>query len=121
MGEFRQAPNQGATGHLDDQILSGLAIHALALPHVSILGDQLWRVILGDQVVEVMVSLQNDVAAAPPVASAGPAFGAVGFPMEGHASTSAFAGAGEHFDFVDKHEKKGEAKDLAREKMSEIF
>jgi hypothetical protein len=71
-----------------------------------------------------MIGLENDVAAAPPVAAARPAFGPEGFPQKGHAAFAAVAGARMDFHFINKHgirrfaprnsvNKKGEAVGLA--------
>jgi hypothetical protein len=79
---------------------------------------------LGHQIVQIMIGLEYDVAAAPSVAAAGAAFGPEGFPQKGHAAFAAVPGAPMDFDFIDKHgirkfasremvNKKGEAVDLA--------
>jgi hypothetical protein len=57
---------------------------------------------LGDEIIEVVVGLKNDAAAAPAVAAAGAALGPVGFAQEGDATFSAVAGAGIDFYFIDK-------------------
>jgi hypothetical protein len=64
--------------------------------------------VLGDKVIEVVIGLEDDVAAAAAVAAAGTAFGAIRFAEEGDTAFSAVSGAGVHFDFVDEHgNKKG--------------
>ena len=60
-------------------------------------------IILGDEVVEVVVGLQNHAAAAAAVAAAGAALGDVGFAMERHAAFAAVPGPRVNFDFVNEH------------------
>ena len=63
-------------------------------------------IILGDEVVEVVVGLQNHAAAAPAVAAARPALGDVGLAMECDAAFAAVPRACVNFNFVYEHEPK---------------
>ena len=81
-----------------------MAIHALAHAGLAVLGDQAGDIILGDEIVQVMIGLQNHAAAATAIAAAGAAFGDVSFAMERDAAFATVAGARVDFDFVNKHE-----------------
>ncbi len=59
--------------------------------------------ILLDQVVLVVIGLQNDIAPATAITTDGTTLGDVGLTMEGDTALAAFAGAGEYFDLIDKH------------------
>ena len=93
---------------------SSRTIHSFAHSRFSSLCDQARVVKLRDQIVQVVVGFENDVAAATTIAAARPAFRDKRFAMEGHAPFATMAGSRKNFDFVDKHEnKKGEVDDLA--------
>jgi len=85
-----------------------VAIHALAEAELTFLGDQARLIILGDEIIQVVVGQEDDVAASAAVAAAGAAFGPKLLALEGDAASPAVAGAGVNFDFVNEH-KKGEA------------
>ena len=101
-GVFQQ-PNERAARDLDDEILAGMAIHAFAQAAVAIGGDQARDVILLNQVVEVVIGLEDDAAAASAVAAAGTALGHKSFAMKGHTTAAAMAGVRVDFYFVNKH------------------
>ncbi len=111
-----EAPDESAAGDFDDEVLAGVAVHALAHAELAMLGEESGLVELGDEVVEVVVGLEDDITAAAAVAAVGAALGAVGLAAEGDAALTAVAGAGEDLDLVDEHgwvKKKGEAMSLA--------
>jgi hypothetical protein len=89
-------------GTLTNQILARHAVHALAQPLLAVLGQQAGVVKLRHEIVQVVVGLKDDAAAAPAIAAAGAALGTVGFAQEGDASLAAVAGAGIDFYFIDK-------------------
>ena len=93
------------TGTFTDQILARRAVHALAQSRLAVLGDEPGIVELGHQIVQVVVGLKNDIAAAPAVAAAGAAFGPEGFPQKGDAAFAAVSGPPIDFDFINKHER----------------
>ena len=100
-----QAPDQGTARDLDEKILSRVAIHAFAETGVAVLGDEARLIILGDQVVQVVIRLEDDIAAAPAVAAAWPAFGPILLALERDASLPAVPGASVNLYFIDEHAK----------------
>ena len=80
-----------------------MAVHALAQAGLADLGDEARLIILGDEVIEVVVGLQNHAAAAPAVAAAGPALGDEGFAMERDTAFAAVPRPRVNFDFVNEH------------------
>ena len=98
-------PDQGSAGHLHDQVLARRAVHAFALARFALLGQEAGVVELRDQIVQVVVGLKNDAAAAPAIAAAGAAFGTKRFAQKRDASFAAVAGAGIDFYFIDKQNK----------------
>ena len=66
-----------------------MAVHALVHAAFAHLGDEAGDVVLGDQIVEVMVGLENDAAAAAAIAAARATLGDKGFPMESDAPFAA--------------------------------
>ena len=82
-----------------------MAIHALAQAALAVRGEETRHVILLDEVVQVVVGLQNDAAAATAVAAAGAALGHERFAMERDAAFAAVAGFRVNFDFVYKQRK----------------
>ena len=90
-------------GTLIDQVLAGMAVHAIAHAESAILRDEARLVILGDEVVQVVVGFEDDVAAAPAVAAAGPALGTILLALEGDAAFAAVAGPRVDLDFVNEH------------------
>src|SRR5262249_17383064 len=68
-------------------------------------------IILRDEIVEIVVGLENDVASAPAVAAAGAALGSVLLALERDAAFSAVPRPRVNFYFVNEHtNKKGEAR-----------
>ena len=98
-----QQPDHGAAGHFDNEILAGVTIHAFAHAAFADFGDQARHVVLLDEIVQVVVSLEDNAAAAATVAAAGAALGDIRFAMERNTAFAAVAGAGINFDFVYKH------------------
>src|SRR5579884_446986 len=98
-----QFPNQRPAGDLDQQIFSRMPVHPFAHARLACLGDEPRRVILRDEIVQVVVGLQNDIAAASAVAAAGPALGDEGFAMERDAALAAMTCTGKYFDLVYEH------------------
>ena len=80
-----------------------MAVHALVHAGLAALGDQARGVKLGDEVVQVVVGQENDVAAPPSIAAARAALGDESLAVKGDAALAAVAGAGENFDLVDEH------------------
>jgi hypothetical protein len=58
---------------------------------------------LGEEVIEIMIGLQKDAAAAAAIAAAGAAFGPKGLASKGHATFATMTRPSEHFDFVHEH------------------
>ena len=75
----------------------------LPRPFSPFLRDQPRLVILGDEIVQVVVGLQNHVAAATAVAAVGAALGTILLALESHAAFAAVARARVDFDFVNEH------------------
>src|SRR5690242_18490465 len=80
-----------------------MTVHALAHDGFAILCDQARLVVLGDKIVQVVIGLQNDAAAASAVAAAGAALGDVSFAMKCDAALAAVPGARVNLDFVNEH------------------
>ncbi len=99
-----QFPDEGAARDFDDEVFSGVAIHAFAQAGIAGFGDEARDVELADEVVQVVVGLENDVAAAAAVAAAGATLGDVGLAMEGDGAFAAVAGFGVNFYLINKHE-----------------
>jgi hypothetical protein len=89
---------------MHDKVLARRAVHAFAQAWLSVLRDQAGRVELGDEIVQIMVGLQNDIAASAAIAAAGAAFGTKRFAEKGHAAFAAMSRATENFNFIYKHE-----------------
>ena len=96
-------PDQRATGHFHNQVLSGSAIHPFAHACFAIFSDQAGRVELGDEVVQVVVGLQDHVAPSAAVASAWTALSDKGLPVKSYTPFPSVPGLGVNLDFVDKH------------------
>jgi hypothetical protein len=88
---------------VDDEVFAGVSVHAFAKALLAAFGNEAGLVVLGDEVVEVAVGLEDDAAAEAAVAAAGAAFGGEGFAAEGDAAFAAVAGAGVNFYFIDEH------------------
>src|SRR5882724_7462546 len=102
-GGVLEAPDERAAGDLDDEVVAGMTVHALAHAAVTGFGDEARDVILLDEIVEVVVGLEDDAAAASAVATAGAALGDVSLAMERDTAFAAVAGLGVNFNFVDEH------------------
>ena len=81
-----------------------MAIHAFAHAALALRRDEAGLIILRDEIVQVVVSLENDIATPPAIAAARPALGDVGLAMKRHAALAAVAGARADLDFIDEHE-----------------
>ena len=81
-----------------------MTVHALAHARVAARRDEARDVILADEIIEVVVGLQDDAAAAPAVAAARPALGDVSLAMERDAAFAAVPRLRVNFYFVDEHE-----------------
>jgi len=68
-----------------------VAVHALAKARFAGLGDEARLIILGDEVVEIVVGFEDDVAAASAVAAAGSALRTILFALESDAPLAAVA------------------------------
>jgi hypothetical protein len=80
-----------------------MAIHALAQPALAVLGEKARLIILRDEVVEIVVGFENDIASAAAIAAAGSALGPVFLALESDAPFPAVPGSGLNFDLIDKH------------------
>jgi hypothetical protein len=100
----REPPHERAAGNLDDDIFSGVTIHALAQAVLAVLGDEARLIILRDEIVQVVVGLEDDAAAAPAVAAARPALGHEGLAMERDAAFAAVSRLRVNFYFVNEHD-----------------
>src|SRR5687767_786705 len=101
-------PDERAAWHFNDEVLTGAPVHAFAQAGFALLRDQAGSVKLSDEVVEVVVGLEDDIASAPAIAAAGPALGHERLAMKGNAAFAPIAGFRENIDLVNKHKKKGE-------------
>jgi len=102
-GGFGNAPDEGAARDFDEEISAGPTIHAFAETGFTALGEEARLEMLGDEVVEIVIGLQDDIAAATAVAAAGTTLGAIGFTEKGHTAFTPMAGAPENFDLVNEH------------------
>ena len=102
-----QLPYQSTARNLDQQILSRVTIHAFAHPGFAGLGNQSRAEILRDEIVEIVIRPQNDVATAPAIAATGTAFRHVGLAVERDAAASAVPGTRKDFDFINEHRAQG--------------
>jgi hypothetical protein len=69
------------------------------------LGDESGIVKLRDEIIEIVVGLKNHAAAAPAVAAAGAALGAISLAQESDTPFAAVAGTGIDFYFIDEQKK----------------
>jgi hypothetical protein len=102
-GGFGKAPNEGPTRDFDEEIGAGPAIHAFAEAGFTSLGEQARLEMLGDEVIEIVIGLEDDIAAATAVAATGATLGAVRFAEKCHATLTPMAGPAENFYFVNEH------------------
>lgn len=96
-------PDDGSTRHFDDQIFAGLPIHALTHATFTTLGHQVGDEELLDQVVEVVIGLQDHIAASAAIATAGTTFWNVSFAVKGDSAFSSMTGTSENLDLIDEH------------------
>ena len=80
-----------------------VAVAAAAHSELAFFGDEAGLIELREQVVQIVIGLEDNIASAAAVAAAGAAFGNECFAMKRDAAFAAVAGAGEDFDFIDKH------------------
>src|SRR5258707_5406349 len=117
-------PNQCAAGDFHDQVAACRTIHTLPQSAFAVGGNQARLIVLADKIVQVVIGLKYNVAAASAVSSARSTFGPVLLPLERHAAFAAVSRPGINFDLVDKHgfsvNKKGEANDLAAKSNSPL-
>jgi hypothetical protein len=81
-----------------------VTVHALAHARVAARRDEARDVILADEIVEVVVGLQDDAAAASAVAAARAALGDVSLAMERDTAFAAVPRLRVNFYFVNEHE-----------------
>ena len=106
-GAFRGAsPYERAAGNFDDEVLAGMAVHAIAHAESAVLRDEARLIILGDEIVQVVVGFEDHVAAAPAVAAAGSALRTILLALEGDAPFAAVAGPRVDLDLVNEHKKR---------------
>src|SRR5207249_7377475 len=86
-----------------EEVLARVAVHPFAQAVLAGLGEEPRLVELRDEIVQVVVGLQNDVAPAPAIAAGRAAFGAEGFTEESDTALPTVTGARKNFDFVDEH------------------
>jgi hypothetical protein len=106
-GSGIHAPDQSATGHFNHQILASGAIHAFAHAALAVGCDQSGLIKLSDEIIEVVVRLENHVAAATAVPAARTAFGHERFAMKRDCTLAAVSGARENLDLINKHLTQG--------------
>jgi hypothetical protein len=89
-----------------------MPIHPLAQASLAFFGNQPRLVVLTDEVVQIVVSHQNHIAAPPAIASARTTLWPILLALERDTALSAMSGPGIDFDLIDKHgkNKKGEAR-----------
>jgi hypothetical protein len=100
---FGNAPDEGAARNFDEEIGAGPTIHAFAEAGFTALGEEARLEMLGYEVIEIVIGLQDDIAAATAVATTGTTLGAIGFTEKGHAAFTPMAGARENFYLVNEH------------------
>jgi hypothetical protein len=98
-------PDESAAGDFNEEVRAGVTVHTLAETWFTALSEQTRLEVLGDEVVEIVIGLEDDIAAAPAIAAARAALGAIRFTQKRHAPFAAMAGAGEDLDFVNEHNK----------------
>ena len=101
----RQTPDQRAAGNFHQQLFAGASVHSFAHAVLAVLRNEPGLVILCDEIVQVVVGLQNNVAATPTVPAGRTAFRSGCFTQESDTTLPAMTGARENFDFVDEHEE----------------
>ena len=104
-GGFGNAPDEGPARDFDEEIGAGATIHAFAEAGFTSLGEEARLEMLGDEVIEIVIGLEDDIAAATAVATTGATLGAIGFAEKGHATFAAMAGARENLYLVNEHNK----------------
>jgi hypothetical protein len=80
-----------------------VAVHSFTQAVLAIVREEPRLVKLRDEIVQVVVGLQNDIASAPAIAAGRAAFGPERFTEKCNTAFSAVAGARKNFDFVDEH------------------
>src|SRR5262245_28901759 len=106
-----QFPNESAAGNSHQQVFAGMTVHALAQAALPFLSNQTRLIILRDEVIQVVVGLQNHIASATAIATAGSSLGTILLSLERHAAFAAMARPRIDLDLVDEHpNKKGEAR-----------
>ena len=80
-----------------------MAVHPFAQAVLAFLREESRLVILRDEIVQIVVGLQNDVAPAPAIAAGGAAFGPGRFTEESDTALPTVTGTRKNFDFVDEH------------------
>src|SRR4051794_35921709 len=96
-------PDQCAARNFNQEIFASVPIHALPQSALSVLCNQPWLVVLGDQIVQIVVRFQYDIAPATTVSPAGPAFRPVFLPLKRYAAFPSVTRPCVNFDFVDEH------------------
>ena len=106
-GAFRGAsPYERAAGHFDDDVLAGVTVHAIAHAESAVLSDEARLVILRDEIIQVVIGFEDNVAAAPAVAAARSALGPILLALEGDAPFAAMASPRVNLDLVNEHKKR---------------
>src|SRR5580698_2119319 len=80
-----------------------MPVHALAHAVLAFLRDEARNVILLQEIVQVMIGLQDDAAAATAIAAARSALGHKRLAMKSHAAFAAMARLRVNFYFVNEH------------------
>ena len=99
------APDERSTGDFDKEVGAGATIHSFTEAGVTFLGVQSGLEVLGNEVIEVVIRLENDIATPPAVAATGSTFRAIGFAQKSDTTLAAMAGTSENLDLVDEHRK----------------
>ena len=80
-----------------------MPVHSFAETLLSIFGNEPRLIILRNQIVEIVICFENDLATAAAVPAIGPAFRTILLATEGNTTFSAVPAAGINFYFVNEH------------------
>ena len=95
---WREFPNHRAARHLDHEFLAAAPGFALTFAGAAVLGVEVRCVKLGDEIVDVVVGLQNDIATLTTVAATRPALRLERFMRKCEATVASLAGPGLDLD-----------------------
>jgi hypothetical protein len=106
-----QPPYQRPARHLHDAAFTSPPIHPFPHAVLAILSDEAGLIKLGDEIIQIMVSLEDHIATPASVSPTWSAFRDKGLSMKSHTALAAVPGPRMDLYLVDEHvpNKKGEA------------